>query len=1003
VTRQLASSFYRPQTIAYRNCHSSRDEGLPLGNGCFGGMVYCPPGRLVFVLNHYDVYYRILPMHARKRQAGIFCEHGMPPYTPESAETAALAARGKPGAIYTETLHPSMTDEYGVLRSGGVHVVAGELALRLRDGAETTDRELSLDILAGRLAFEIGSADGQARLCAWILPDRPVLCIELNQTGRPWIEGFDLAVPVSRGKDLQRTPGARSDGLVWVAGAFHGRAESAAEGDDPFRFVLAARAQGWEPHSAIERNTVHVSAPGEPGAYAWLTTVATEFDGADPTAVASERLSALATALPAERCAHARYWAGFWARSRISLPDPMLERLWHLGLYTLDCACGRGAHLYQQACGLNGLWDACPPSQWGSMWYWDINIEEAFWPIYTANHLEIGQAYYDGLESYIPAAKKFARDYYHLEGIASDYPFTFYNCIWPWCAQNYWWHYRRSGDRQFLRERAMPLFRQILRFYEGRLRRDADGGEYHILPDISPEQGPLTQDSTITLACLRYLLRCALQGKGVLGERDAEAQTWAEMLAHLPAYAQGEARDHGTVVKDSAWAALETRLAHPSLLMPLYPTGEITPHSDPETHSLWQRTLAYARQWLPIGSHEFGWLAAAAARLGLGDQAVADLYGLGIDYQMRANGMFAEETERWIQNCLVTVEPVHNPPMPEGSSALVAALNEMLLQSHGGEVEVFPALPASWQDCAFSGLLAEGGFEVSARRAGGRTTEVEISSPLGGTLVLRDPFAGAPALVNGQSVDPHRRDGLIAIETHPGATYALRALSADAQAEPQPRASDGRPLVHEARSRRRVFLGKDEHTDFLRLLDDYVHDYAAGDQRVSRITVFKFDMSQPAQALPKDYRQVLERQMHGVGKKGPDFRRVTLESRYSREAGYGWETLAGLTYVDRGGPDPLRRDAIVGAQPNAFVVDLVAGAYRLLVVSGDAQEGNDTRVRVRAADFELGLVCLDRAGWFTARSVLVKLEVDTSLRIELDAPSGRGPWRLNALLVNKLP
>jgi hypothetical protein len=198
-------------------------------------------------------------------------------------------------------------------------------------------------------------------------------------------------------------------------------------------------------------------------------------------------------------------------------------------------------------------------------------------------------------------------------------------------------------------------------------------------------------------------------------------------------------------------------------------------------------------------------------------------------------------------------------------------------------------------------------------------------------------------------------------------------------------------------------LGKDENTDFVRHLDDFTHDFYAGDQAVSPMTVYKFDFSQKAERLPKNYREILERQMHGVGKKGPDFRRITVESMYSPQIGFGWESLKDLTYTDRGKPDPLRRDFIAGSKPNTFAVDLTAGHYRILFVSGDANTGNDTRIQTRLPGSEFMVTSLDRKGWFTTESFMIQLAEDASLRLELDFPHGRNPWKLNALIVNKIP
>lgn len=1006
-TRQ-AITITKPQVIEYRNCHSSRDEGLPLGNGHFGGMVFHPPGRLVFVLNHYDVYYRTLGMYARGKQGGIFGELDMPPFASMRVEKDALEAKDTPGISYVNVLHPHTRDEYGVIRTGTSHMVAGEMTLRLHKEADIADQTLTLDILTGTISFVIESTDGVTRLEARALPDKAVICFELTISGQPWIEAIDLSMPSIRGRDVQCKAGQTDNGASWVVGSFYGDGESPEQDNEPFRFVLAGQAVGWASESAIEEAQVRVSAPDKEGTFHWLATVATEYDSPDLVPTAEKLLQAVGKALPQEKDSHSRYWRDFWSKSRVDLPDPMLERLWYLGLYALDCSCGRGAHLYQQACGLNGLWDTCPPSQWGSTWYWDINIEQAFWPIYTANHLEIGHCFYDGLESYIPAACKFAKEFYYLEGITTDYPHTFYNCMWPWCAQYFWWHYQYSGDREFLRKRAYPLFREILRFYEGRLRWDEVVEEYYIFPDVSPEQGPLTRNSTITVACLKFVLRCAIEANGILQEDPAEADRWNELLSHLPAYPRDEADEFGDVIKDSEWAAVDMRLGHPSLLMPLYPIGEFSKRSDRETQELWLRTWHYAERRLAISTHNFGWLAAAVARLGLAEEALSTLYERGIDLQMRANGMFAEETEQWIQTCLVTVEPVHNPALTEGNSSLVAAINEMLLQSFSNVIEVFPAVPESWKDVAFEGFLAEGGFEVSARRMSGQTVEVVITSRLGGPLTMVNPFPGGKVkILKGEQPVAFEEDkqGLLRFDTEMGATYPIIPIGRkkvtpmvfpEGSTEPQ-------VLVHTARSHRRIYLGKDEDTDFVRYLDDFTHDFYAGEQVVSRMTVYKFDFSQNTERLPKDYREILERQMHGAGKKGTDFRRVTVESLYSPQVGFGWESVKGLTYMDRGNLDPLRRDFIAGNQPNAFIVDLVAGQYRILLVSGDAEAGNDTGIKICLPGNEFTTLSRDRKGWFTTESFPIQLTEDVSLRLELDSPHGRGPWKLNALIVNKIP
>jgi alpha-L-fucosidase 2 len=65
------------------------------------------------------------------------------------------------------------------------------------------------------------------------------------------------------------------------------------------------------------------------------------------------------------------------------------------------------------------------------------------------------------------------------------------------------------------------------------------------------------------------------------------------------------------------------------------------------------------------------------------------------------------------------------------------ALQEMLLQSWGNTIRIFPAAPGHWKDISFHKLRTEGAFIVSAIRKEGRTQYVSISSLAGGSCFLR--------------------------------------------------------------------------------------------------------------------------------------------------------------------------------------------------------------------------------------------------------------------------
>jgi hypothetical protein len=67
----------------------------------------------------------------------------------------------------------------------------------------------------------------------------------------------------------------------------------------------------------------------------------------------------------------------------------------------------------------------------------------------------------------------------------------------------------------------------------------------------------------------------------------------------------------------------------------------------------------------------------------------------------------------------------YRPFTLEANFAAAAGLQEMLIQSHTGTVEVFPAIPERWKDVVFHNLRAEGAFLISAERKGGEVVILE--------------------------------------------------------------------------------------------------------------------------------------------------------------------------------------------------------------------------------------------------------------------------------------
>jgi alpha-L-fucosidase 2 len=155
-------------------------------------------------------------------------------------------------------------------------------------------------------------------------------------------------------------------------------------------------------------------------------------------------------------------------------------------------------------------------------------------------------------------------------------------------------------------------------------------------------------------------------------------------------------------------------------------------------------------------------------------------------YARMGQGQKAAETLRKFASCFVLPNGFHvngdqcegklssfryRPFTLEGNFAFASAVQEMLLQSHNGMIEVFPSIPETWKNVTFTKLRAEGAFVISAKREGGKVKTVTILSERGGDLKLKNVFENF--LID--NVSHSSLNGIIVLKTKPNQRITIAA------------------------------------------------------------------------------------------------------------------------------------------------------------------------------------------------------------------------------------
>lgn len=1016
--------------VIYDNCGNKWDTALPLGNSIFGCMVFYEDQILHMPMNHYEVYhnrgsYTIPQEHARTVLANR--SHTERDWHQEYIDAAdrKAAKEGEVFEYYRPGYERTDTEEKCHPYSGNwsaAHPATGELKFHFANSLQDVNNKLTLYTEDAKTELLLKGDDDQLSMETIIAREDCILS-KFCQSKPGLLESIRIDFSLSQAITLPEIVYTQLDDSTFGYTATRQFDDDYAK---VFVFSGIIRLIGAKGTLVEEENGARILLKDAQKEVTVMTGIFTDWRYEKTLEDGFKKMQEFESNLPKLYADHKEYWKEFFGRSSISIPDPFLEHIYYVNQYALDCSSGKDGIMKHQACGLNGLWGIRNPYIWFSTWYWDVNIQAAFAGVFSSNRLDLGKVFSDGLLCYRESAEWHAQDWHHMTGISADYPYLNYYSTWPWCAMYLWFQYEYSQDVEYLRNDAYPLFLKICEFLVQLYQYDEEKGYYSVYPDISPEQGPLTHDTAITTATVKYLFRFTLKAAEILGDNNPMLAECKKIMENMCPYTICEDTTYGKRFKDSPDAPANLWIRHPSMMMPLFPIGEYDMDSDEEIKAICENSVHYLEDRCEIGIFGGSWLAACAARLGKGQTALRLLYERGIDHVLRSSGLSAEETDHFMNFCLLCGGPRFYPDMMEFTGQMLAVVNEMLLQSHNDLIRVFAALPDgdpemyrmhihgyahyeypfrfanydAWKTVRFDKLLAKGAFEVSASLKEGTLEWILIHSKKGGKVRITSPFLKDNFAVtcNGKGIPVGISDGILSFDTVEGESYLI-AVTPDAYTPKEENEAYNTGLLsRKSYTKRQLFIGENIDTEYHKAMDSFLRSWYLANVRMDNHTLRKFDFGTDKEKpyldhySPQSYcaceMLMLSCPFFPIGEDNLEF---------DPFIGYGFGNTKGITAVDRGEPDLMRRDFVQGTEETEFIIDAPRGQYEILVVSEDAEEDHVTIFELENGARYGGEVV--KAGRTQCELIPFVQKKDTPIRLKISTKPGY-QWKLNLLMLN---
>lgn len=788
---------------AYTRDHTAWDfkNGLPIGNGDIGCMFYGAPSSMHFIIGKNDLWWDdyespvpcTLPggiKEVRERvemgdaslRMDLMKAHNNRTNLPIQTTAAELTLHLTEGGViagYSETLEMFMSGVRTRYRVGNTNGRASCGAVQTLTAVDRSEGVLAVQAIAESVP-ELGAFRFELTRPPMNLPTDAAFGftkeqeaeylrqIEEYYSPEPFVDerfcGFTMRLRA--GEDSEAFPDRRYTVMLTVM-------------DAEARYYIAG-------HSILAEGRADKS-------LRILLTVVSSYDAEDTYAEAKHCLSEAVSRGGVTWAIASEEGRSYWNRSWIRLPDQGAERVWYWGLYEAYNARCPG----KSPAGYIAPWHPCCYGNWG---YHILTYEQTKTNLglLATNHAELLEPWFRLCKTAEGPLKRFTTRFYGMEGTCYPHAVsgtgevvyssvilngTCMNVSPTGEAVKYCWdYYDFTRDTDFLREIGYPILREAALFFSNYLQTDPTTGQKYIFPSRTQEftgsparNDEYMTDTIIDTALFKFVLRRTAEAARILGVDE-------ELAVRFEKDADGMRQDYATwpngVWKASAdWDDPTINYGAKSVtdLTPISITDEVDAwRGTPEMRESARKTVdaIVSKDRLPWDM-SFGIL----GKLRMGDREYARL-ALRLLTKCREGGnLERRDACDFVNDNDLSRDGQQDFFADKGSAYLSEVITEMLLQSQGGVIRLFPAYPEDFGDAAFFALRARGAFLVSAEFRDGAVAYGIIRSLKGGVCTAADPFDGEcviRCLENDEEIPCKKdADGNLSFETMPMYEYAV--------------------------------------------------------------------------------------------------------------------------------------------------------------------------------------------------------------------------------------